>query len=185
MSIDSSKNAKDLAMLVQRSSLVNLENFGKVKATPSARPCTFGSGETLKAASILLRGKNVKAWFRTYFATPGAYEIVASSYGINPADVTDQNANDFFREYCNLCMGQVKSVFNDNGIRASIGLPQIMAGHPPSADWDMPDSVTLNASWSLNSSASFNCSLRIGFVPPLKIVVAAEQVAAGGAIEFF
>ena len=184
MENDVSKAAKELAVLVQRASITNLENFCKAQATVSAKACTFQDGQTLKAASILLRGKNVKAWFRVYYSLPEAYSIIAHGYGIPFDEVTELRANDFFREFCNLCMGQVKNVFSESGVRVSVGLPQIMSGHPDSADWEMPEAVTLTASWSLRSLTNFNCSLRFSFVPPLNLSV--DTVApSGGTIEFF
>lgn len=80
-------------------------------------------------AFILISGNSVRVTFKTHFNTGAAKSLGMRVFGSDMADdVSEKQAFDFIKEYCNLVAGYVVTLFEGVGIDMGIGLPLCTRG---------------------------------------------------------
>ena len=73
---------------------------------------------------ILVSGDALRLTFKVHFATGTAKNLAFRIFGGNsPADISEQQAIDYFKEYGNLVAGSVVTLLGENGIDLGISLP--------------------------------------------------------------
>ncbi len=80
-------------------------------------------------AFILISGNPVRVTFKAHFNTRTARNLAYRSFGgESEDDVSQQQAFDFFKEYCNLVGGALVTRFEDFNVDLGIGLPLCTRG---------------------------------------------------------
>ena len=73
---------------------------------------------------ILVSGDALRLTFKVHFASGTAKTLAFRIFGGNsPADISEKQAIDYFKEYGNLVAGSVVTLLGENGIELGISLP--------------------------------------------------------------
>ena len=100
-------------------------------------------------ALILVSGRSVRITFKAHYMTDVAQFFASKTFNQPEDQVSQARAQDFFREYCNLVGGHLKSVLAYNDVKVGVSLPALARGFDEVFYPRSPDSVVKN--WSLTS----------------------------------
>ncbi len=79
-------------------------------------------------AIILLFGRSIKITIKTHFRMDATRSFAARAFGTDQSQLTDSQARDFAKEYCNLTAGALKRIFEDQKEDVGISLPLLTRG---------------------------------------------------------
>lgn len=77
---------------------------------------------------ILLSGKDLQLTFKAHFFSDEARYLVATGLKKQPEQISQNNIQDFMKEYCNLVAGEVKASLSASGVTIGLSLPLITRG---------------------------------------------------------
>lgn len=97
---------------------------------------------------ILAAGPSLRITFKVHYMTEAAKFFAANTYRTSKEKISQSQALDFFREFCNLTMGQMKIVLAGSKIKVGVSLP-IMARGFDEIFYPRPKNSILNY-WSLS-----------------------------------
>lgn len=126
--MDNIATIKDkLAQLVRHASISRLQKHADCQETEVSKlEDGFLPGRILanNMAFILIAGNALRITFKVHFSTRTARKLAFRVYGgESEEDISDRQAFDYFKEYCNLVAGQVVTLFENLNIDLGIGLP--------------------------------------------------------------
>lgn len=77
---------------------------------------------------ILISGRYLRLTFKAHYSSDVAKNLAARAMGRSGSDITDHQAADFMKEFCNLTAGGIKKYFEDLGQSVGISLPLVTRG---------------------------------------------------------
>lgn len=77
---------------------------------------------------ILVAGRALRATFKAHYMTKEAKYYALKAYAKPIEELTEQQAADYMKEYCNLTAGNIKRLLEVNSVSAGISLPLVTRG---------------------------------------------------------
>jgi len=176
-----------MTLLVRDSSLSRLKILsGRDNITiseMSVEPLVFGHWMSF----ILGSGKSLRIIFKAHFMTDAARYFAAKTYKAYKEKISQEQALDFVREFCNLTAGQIKLDLDRNNVVIGASLPGITRGFDEIFYPQRPGSI--RKCWSLVASSEkfgaekINCSTNIEILEPF-VFKKTESGDASGEVEY-
>ncbi len=111
---------------VRRISLMRLQDISgveeiKILEEPMSTRLIFAHWKS----SILLSGHAIQLQFKTYFNSRNTSSLISQKFKKSEQDVSVMIIKDFFREFCNVTAGGLKSFFLAHNVKTGISLPLV------------------------------------------------------------
>lgn len=136
-------------------------------------------------ALIVVSSPQVRVMFKSHFMLREGQKIAAGLYGVAADQLPMRQATDFFREFCNLIGGELKTALVSNGQNAAVSLPIMLRGFDEIFYVRPSDSIT--SFWKLGDGESlFYCSTQVEVLRSFDVAFAKDQSEQDiGKVEFF
>lgn len=119
---------------------------------------------------ILIAGPSAKITFKSHFKTNSAKGLASAAFQRSPEEVTQEQAVDFMREFCNLTAGGIKASLSSYQFKLAISLPVVTRGFDEIFFTDLLQKDTLSDQWILNSpTGEVICSVTVDMLEELNI----------------
>jgi hypothetical protein len=142
-------------------------------------------------AVILVSGSALRVTFKAHYMTRDAKKFAAEAFAKASDQVTDAQAADFMKEFCNLTAGGIKLVLEVSKIPVGISLPLTTRGFDEIFDSQVDEPTAFMTRWCLVSAeAKIWCSATIEIYDSARLQAAdlkitdTDEKAPGGDIEF-
>lgn len=107
---------------------------------------------------ILVSGDALRLTFKVHFNTATAKNLAFRIFGGNsPADISEKQAIDYFKEYGNLVAGSVVTLLGESGIELGISLPLSTRGfYEVFSDYSerQPPAISFSDFWELKENGN-------------------------------
>ncbi len=137
-------------------------------------------------ALILISGPQMNVIFKVQFKTQVAQKMAQSIYGIEEKSISETQAGDFVREFCNLVGGHIKNTLRLNQVALQISLPLVVRGFDEIFFQPTQTVGRFQDHWTLGiEDKSLFCSSMIELFEDLILPEELVKVPDGSEIDFF
>ena len=170
MSVDETKLIDSLKQILRQSSLLRWEACSQ-NSSFEIREIEGGYKEGKVYANrislILLAGNNINITIKMHFDNSNIKKLSSGLLSKKANEVSDTQACDFVKEFCNLMAGHIKKVFEDHDIHVESSLPISTRGlyQVYVEDRSVKYETTFNDGWYvLNDDMTFVCSVVVELI---------------------
>lgn len=119
---------------------------------------------------ILVAGPSAKITFKSHFKTESAKALASAAFQRSAAEITQEQALDFMREFCNLAAGGIKASLSSYHFKLAISLPVVTRGFDEIFFTDLLMKDTISDQWILSSATGeVICSVTVDLLEKLDI----------------
>ena len=131
-------------------------------------------------AMILLCGPDLEITFKVHYNSSVGRNLLSRSAGKEPTEIPHEKVQDFFREVCNTCAGELKSILTKQEVVIGLSLPLSVRGSDQVMFTQRDDYFDNSHFWHVKSDAGYLvCSVHVELINPdnvTKIKVPEEPI---------